>query len=363
MVSGDYVTMLLAAVRPDDRDLPLESDEAAVVMATSGSTGSPRGVLLSADALMSMSTHANGTGRPQWIAALPLTSMGGMNVLLRALAADRLPIALPSIGGASPFTPFDFEAAVVKALAVTDDVRVSLVAAQVSRLLADERGIASLRQCASVLVGGGPARASMLFAASDLGIRLTTTYGATETAGGCVFDGRPLQGVRVTSSAVSAGDPGILTIGGPCIALGYRGLPEESARRFTSNGFVTSDLGSISADGSVAVIGRADDVVVINGVNVSPGAIERVVHDLPDVVSAAAVTLTPEDTEPVVWVFLEARDDAPEIDRVARLAVIGALGAAAAPTVRQVVRLPHLPNGKVDRLRLQRWATGDERMD
>jgi O-succinylbenzoic acid--CoA ligase len=358
-MSNDYVTALLQAVRADADDPPLESDDVAVVMATSGSTGQPRGVLLTTSQLTALNETVNGGGRPQWIAALPVTSMGGMNVLVRALGAERPPIVLPSIGGARPFRADDFRDGVDRASAITDDVRVSLVPAQVARLLSDDTGIAALRRCTSVLVGGGPTRPSLRSAAADLGITLTTTYGSTETTGGCVFDGRPLPGVHVTSSSGSADEAGILTVAGPTVALGYRAEPAATARHFTDAGFVTSDMGFVADDGTVTILGRADDVVVVKGVNVSPAAIERVIADLPDVVAAATVSVVDPEGEPRLYAFVEVRDGAPEVDEAIRSAVETALGRVAVPTIRQVPRLPHLPNGKVDRRRLQAWTTED----
>jgi O-succinylbenzoic acid--CoA ligase len=347
---------LLAAVKADVNDPPLESDHVAVVMATSGSTGEPRGVLLTAPALTALSAAANGPGRPQWIAALPVTSMGGLNVLVRALAADRAPIVMPSVGGARPFRAEDFRDAVSRATAITEDVRVSLVPAQVARLLSEDAGISALRECTSILVGGGPTRRSLRKAAEDLDIALTATYGSTETAGGCVFDGQPLPGVRVTSSSGSPTEPGLLTVSGPTIALGYRGDPGATAQHFTADGFLTSDLGVVADDGTLTVFGRADDVVIVNGINVSPAAIERVIADLPDVVAAAAVSITEPGAEPRLFAFVEVRESAPDVDDAIRTAVQAALGKVAVPAIRQVPRLPHLPNGKVDRRELQALA-------
>jgi O-succinylbenzoic acid--CoA ligase len=364
-VSNDYVMSLLRAVLVGEADPPLESDDVAVVMATSGSTGAPRGVLLTAGQLTAMTTAVNGPGaQPQWIAALPVTSMGGLNVLVRALAAGRDPIALPSLGGAEPFTSRGFHAAVASGTAITDDVRVALVPAQLARLLSDDAGIAALRACTFVLVGGGATRASLLSTAGDLSIAVTTTYGATETAGGCVFDDRPLPGVSVHSTAEAPDGPGILAISGPCVALGYRGLPALTAERFGPGRFLTSDLGVVGPSGTVTVLGRADDVVVIKGVNVSPGAVERVIADLPDIVAAAAVTIDAAAGEPRICAFIEVRDGAPAASQAAAAAVAVALGSIARPwSIRRVARLPHLPNGKVDRLLLQEWARSERQAD
>jgi len=351
-VSNDYVMSMLAALRPDDSAVPLESDDVAAVVATSGSTGAPRGVLLTAAQLTAMTPAIQPGARPQWIAALPVTSMGGINVLVRAIAAGREPISLPSIGGGGPFTADDFAEAVAAGARVTDDVRTSMVPAQLARLLGDDRGIEALQQCASVLVGGAATRPSLLDAARSMGIAVTTTYGATETAGGCVLDGRPLPGVGVTADAAT----GVLTIAGPCVALGYRGEPTLTAEVFTAAGYRTADVGEVSADGRVVVLGRADDIVVIRGVNVSPLAVERVVADLPDVVAAAVVAAVGPDGEPGLHAFLEVREVAPDAAADARAVVTERLGAAARPTVYRVARLPHLPNGKVDRRLLQQWA-------
>ena len=278
--------------------------------------------------------------------------MGGLNVLVRALASGREPVVVPSIGGAGPFTDLAFAAAVDAAAAGSDDIRVALVPAQVSRLLSSDRGIGALQRCTSILVGGAATRPSLRAAATDLGITLTTTYGATETAGGCVFDGRPLPGVTVTAD----GTPGSLTIAGPTVALGYRGEPELTRARFGPGVFRTADLGEVGADGSVTVLGRDDDVVVIGGVNVSPLAVERVIADLPDIVAAAAVSALARSGEARLHAFIEVRDTASGAEDEARDEVVRRLGRAATPTVHRVARLPHLPNGKVDRRLLQQWA-------
>lgn len=349
-VSADYVGRLMRALRPDDPDAPLESDDIAVVLATSGSTGDPRGVLHTATSLTAMTDAVQGGADPQWIIALPVTSMGGFNVLVRALATTHSPIALASIGGAQPFTPADFAAAIDRAQ--TADIRVSLVAAQVRRLLGDDAGIDALRACRQVLVGGGPAPDSLVESARALGIGLTRTYGATETAGGCVFEGEALPGVTVR---IEDGDPGHVVIGGPMLARGYRCDPARTAAHFTPSGYRTMDLGTLR-DGRLVLHGRIDDVIAINGINVSPGAVERVIAESPDIAGAAVLALP--GPEPELAAIVVGRDTVPPGLRDRLMAdVERELGRVAVPRRLGVVaQLPTLPNGKLDRARLLREA-------
>jgi O-succinylbenzoic acid--CoA ligase len=356
-VSDEYVARLMRALRPDDPTAPLEDDSVAVVMATSGSSGTPRGVLLTATALSSMSEQVNGPGdSTRWIAALPLTSMGGFNVLVRALAAGRPPIALASIGGAAPFTPADFARAV--ASAATDDIRVSLVSAQLRRLLAEDVGLEALRACSQILIGAGPLPVAIRTAAEDLGIPLTTTYGSTETSGGCVYNGIPLRGVSI---ATHAGSPGEVLVNGPMLALGYRCEPELTASRFTPAGYHTTDLGHIDDAGHLTILGRMDDVVIINGVNVSVGAVEQAIEESPSVVAAIAIDVPAPDGEAELVVIVIQRDHGEDLRAEITAQVQRILGRAAVPRKVAVVHeFPSLPHGKVDRAALRAAAMGGD---
>jgi len=353
-VSADYVTSVLRAMHLDDR-LPLESDDVAAVVSTSGSTGDPRGVLLTAGNLTALTAAVQGHDRPQWVIALPVTSIGGMNVLVRALAAGRDPIPVASIGGAGPFRPEEFVRAVEQAMAVTDDVRVSLVPAQVTRLLSDAAATDALQACRRVLVGGAGMRPALRTVTDDLGIPVSSTYGSTETGGGCVYDGVPLPGVSVLADP----DTGLLRVTGPSIALGYRGDAAATAASFVDGAFLSSDVGSVTEAGIVTVIGRIDDVVTIGGVNVSPSAAERILGDHPDVAAGAVVACVDADGDAHLHAFIEVRDAAADAEDSVRAAVIQHLGRPARPVVHRVARLPYLPNGKVDRRQLLRWAQED----
>lgn len=355
-ISTEYVGRLRAASLPDDVSQPLESDEVAVVLATSGSMGQPKGVLLTAAGLTALDGVVNGANA-QWIAALPLHSMGGFNVAVRALASDRDPIALASLGGAQPFTSAVFADAVERANGA--QVHVSLVAAQLRRLLADELGIAALKACELVLIGAGPLAASTRAIALENEVHLVTSYGMTETSGGCVFDGRPLLGVQVETASESSGT---LVISGPMLATGYRLQPKLTKLHFTAAGFITSDHGSVDAEGFVTILGRADDVININGVNVSAGAVEQVIGDINEVTAVLVLSIAGPSEENALVAAVETSSTS-TIESVVKTTVQQRLGLAAVPCYVIVqTELPMLPNGKVDREVLRMIATQSGRL-
>ena len=327
---------VLAALRPDE---PLESDEVAVVVPTSGSTGEPKGALLTAANLRAsgVGTADRLGGHGQWLLALPTAHVGGLMVLVRSVLAGTERVEL-----AAPTTVEAFEAATAR---LTGARRyVSLVPTQLRRLL----GSPALLAYDAVLLGGAAAPVDLLDRARAAGVRVVTTYGMSETSGGCVYDGLPLPGV-----VVDAPD-GRVRIAGPVVALGYRLRPDLTARAF-ADGFRTDDLGEVGPDGRLVVHGRADDVVVTGGVKVAPGAVEAVLARHPAVAEVAVVGAPDAEWGARVVAVVVLRDGATLTLEDARGWVAAELPRAAAPReLRVVAALPLLASGKIDRMRLLR---------
>jgi len=349
----------------------------ALVVRTSGSTGAAREVALSADALRASATATQTRlGDPgRWVLSLPPTHVAGLQVVVRAVLSARagVPASL-TVGDGAPFTPPGLAALLAPALADAAPVYVSLVPTQLHRVLAaaddgDPAGLDALARCSTVLLGGAATPPALLARATDAGVRVVRTYGMSETAGGCVYDGVPLDGVRVRVSA-SGGDtagPGVVALSGPVLATEYVGDPVATAAAFRaeadgSRWFVTSDLGRLTGAGVLAVLGRADDAVVTGGVNVAPAPVEALLGELAPVVlgagAEACVVGVPDAEwgEAVVAVLaLPGTDDGLRTvdgDTLARVRaeVAARLGPPSAP--RQVYVTGSLPlrgPGKVDR--------------
>lgn len=271
---------VLAAMRPDE---PLEHDDIAVVIPTSGSTGEAKGVLLTSGALTASAaaTAARLGGHGQWLMAIPATHVGGIQVLVRSLVAGTNPAILPD-------GPFSVEGFVEASALLWGDRRyVSLVPTQLRRLMRSglSEAVDALRSFDTVLLGGAAAPRSLLEDARGAGVRVVSTYGMSETSGGCVYDGAPLDQVRVSI------EDGLIRLAGPVLASGYRLRPDLTAQAFRGGAFTTSDLGALEPNGSLRVLGRADDMVVSGGENVAPLAVEAAIEAHPAVAEAGVVGL------------------------------------------------------------------------
>jgi O-succinylbenzoic acid--CoA ligase len=334
-------TSLLDALRPD---LPLE-EGAALVVPTSGSTGEPKGVLLTADAVLASAdaTHVRLGGPGRWLLALPTTHIAGLMVLARSVVASVDPVVQDLSEG---FDPESFAAASVRLLAESKRRYTALVPKQLADIVRDGGcGLEALAAYDAVLLGGSAAAPDLITRARAAGIQLVPTYGTTETCGGCVYDGIALEGVKV-----EVGPDERIRLAGPMLALGYRLRPELTNDAFAHGWFVTADAGRIDADGRLHVIGRIDDIAITGGVNVPLAAVDAAVTSHPEVENACAVALPDAEWgERIVVAVVAAAGCSPTLKSV-RAHVMKSLPTAYAPKELIVVdALPMLAGQKVDR--------------
>lgn len=329
---------VLAALDPSR---PLERDDVALVVPTSGSTGEPKGAMLTAAALRhsAAATHDRLGGPGQWVLALPVSSIAGLTVLVRSLQARTRPQVVDLYGGFS----VDAFAAATDRLAGGVRHYTALVPTQLRRLL--DAGV-DLSTYDGVLVGGAALSPDLRDRAIAAGAPVVATYGMSETCGGCVYDGEPLDGVDVTIGA-----DGRVSIGGPVVFAGYRLHPDLTDTALVDGRHVTQDLGRWSSDGRLEVLGRVDDVIVSGGVNVPAAMVERVLDGHPAVAVCAVLGRPdPEWGERVVAVVQPVDASLPPALDELRSFAAGRLEPAALP--REVVvlgMLPVLASGKPDK--------------
>jgi len=324
----------------------VEAEPPPVIIETSGSTGAPKRVVLSR-AAMRASASATETrlgGPGQWLLNLPATYVAGVQVLFRSVLAGTTPV----LQDEHP----DFVSA---ARAMAGGRRyVSLVPTQLTRMLASPRDVKALRMFDRVLVGGAAVESSLRKRAADEGVHVVATYGMSETCGGCVYDGVPLDGVAVT-----VGADGRVRIAGPVLFEGYDGRRDLTSAAVRDGWFLTSDLGRLDDDGRLEVLGRIDDVIVSGGVKVPAPAVARRLREHPRVDAAEVLGVADREWgQRVVAVVVSqagvAVRNVPPLDDL-RNWVSQTLPRTWAP--RQLFRvdeMPLLPNGKVDRVALQR---------
>lgn len=315
-------------------------DEAiAVVVSTSGTTGIPKGAMLSAAALTASATatHRRLGGPGRWLLALPAYHVAGLQVLVRSVFGGSTPVALtPS------FEPAELVAAV--AALGTGRRYTSLVSNQLDKALSDPAAAAALAELDAVLIGGGPMPAGVHEKAAAAGVRVVRTYGMSETCGGCVYDGLPLDGVSVRI------DDGRVCLGGPVVASGYRNPVHPDP--FAETGwFRTDDLGMVDDSGVLRILGRADDAVSTGGLTVLPQLVENALAGHP-AIAECAVFGVPDPRlgqRVVAAIVLAAGHHAPTVDEL-RTHVARTLDATAAPRdVHIVTELPRRGIGKLDR--------------
>jgi o-succinylbenzoate---CoA ligase len=308
--------------------------DTAVVIATSGSTGEPKGAQLSAAALLySARASLRRIGaRPgeRWLCPLPTSHIAGLGVLVRSLVSGTTPVVTDRLDPAAP------------GFGAPGLAHVSLVPTQLRGLLDAGADLGGLR---TILLGGAAIPSGLLAAARAAGARVITTYGMSETCGGCVYDGVPLDGVSVRT-----GPDGRIHLAGPVVFSGYRNRPDLTADAMADGWFVTSDIGEVDGDGHLLVRGRADEMINTGGEKVAPAEVAALLETCPAVREAAVfgepdpqwgqrVTAAVVPTDPAVPPHLEDL----------RAAVRQHLPAHAAPKALLLVpAIPLLPSGKPD---------------
>ncbi|MDN5686814.1 MAG: AMP-binding protein [Brachybacterium sp.] len=376
--------------------LPTGFEDTALVVPTSGSTGTAKAVALSRDALLASQdatarllaadpAAAATDGHGFWLPLLPPTHIAGVQVVARAhrtaqvlgLDGPALPDPLPDLRG--HFDAAAFVALAEPALAQAEQAGLpaftSLVPTQLTRIVtgatgADARARSVLKRFAAVLVGGAATGREILARAAAQRIRVRTTYGSSETAGGCVYDATALPGVALDLEAPDASGAGRLVITSPTLALGYLtadGGTDTAPFGRTPDGrrtFTTSDLAELDTDGALTVLGRADDVINTGGRKVLPQDVEQAIDRslmLRGLVrSSVVVGVDDPDWGQRVEALVTLEDGAEPAEATAL--VRSALRTSDVPAhmipkrVHVLDRLPLLGIGKIDRAAARRLA-------
>ncbi len=296
------------------------------VVATSGTTGTPRYVQLTTRGLRASAAavHAAIGLEPsdRWLACMPLHAVAGLAIIARG-HFDGVPV--------DTHPRFDLDAVLAAAGRCT---LVSFVPTTLARTLdADPRAVARFRR---VLLGGGPIPAALLARAAAAGVHVSTTYGLTETGGGCVHDGHPLAGVEIELDPLT----GEILVRGSMVMAGYRDA-EPTEPGVDADGWLrTGDVGRRAPDGRLEVVDRIKDLVITGGVNVSPVRIEAVLRETPGIADIAVVGEPDAEwgERVVAWIVPVDAADPPSIHTVR---AAGAAAGLSAPELPRALRLTH----------------------
>ncbi len=332
-------TRLSSALSPGE---PID-DDVALVVTTSGTTGVPKGAMLTAAALRASgeATHERLGGPGQWLLALPTHHIAGLQVLMRAIQAGTEPAVLDVSDG---FLPGGLASAIA---GMTGERRyTSLVPTQLIKALDDPVCAAALATLDAILVGGAATPRPVLERAQAAGITVVRTYGSSETCGGCVYDGVPLTGMNVRIQ------DGRVLLGGVMLAKGYRGIPDHPA--FAEPGWFRTDDAGTFTDGVLTVTGRLDEAITTGGLIVIPQVVEAVLAHHPAIAECVILGL-PDDRlgQRVAVAVVPVPGATPTLEEI-RDFVIAELDTTAAP--RELALLEEIPMrgpGKPDRTALR----------
>ena len=296
----------------------------ALVIATSGTSGDPKGVVLTHDAVRASAVATSArlmVAEPDhWLACLPLSHVGGLSVVTRALVAGTALTVHPA-----------FDATAVEQAARDGATLVSLVPTALARIDADLFRLI-------VLGGSRPP--------SDRPDNTVTTYGMTETGSGVVYDGRALDGVEIRIA-----DDGEVSVRGPMLLRAYRdGHDPKSPEGW----FPTGDLGHWRPDGRLHVEGRRGDLIITGGENVWPEAVEAILSGHPDVADVAVCGLPDAEWGEAVTALIvpSAEGRIPSLDDLRGLAKEHLPAFCAPRRIIAVISLPRTSLGKLRRAEL-----------
>jgi O-succinylbenzoic acid--CoA ligase len=295
--------------------------QAAVVIGTSGTTGTPKEIFLSSHALVSSARASNAFVGAKvgdtWSLLLPLTHVAAVNVFVRAFELGTIPVDLRNHSGNYPRVNFT-----------------AIVPTQLFRALnGDNDLLKHLQGAQKVLVGGAALTNAIRNQATAAGINVVTTYGMSETSGGCVYNGQILEGTEVEVRG------GSIFVRGSILALNLD---------LSDGWFETKDLGEF-VDEKLVVIGRSDDVIISGGENLSLNSVESILNEnFPDIQCAAFSVDDPQWGETLHIAVVGE----PATDRISSV-LEEKVGTFAKPKgIHFVNSLPLLGIGKVDRKRL-----------
>ncbi|MEO3868528.1 long-chain fatty acid--CoA ligase [Nonomuraea sp. B12E4] len=305
--AGDYED-LLAAGSPEPIDEPVSQADVCLIMYTSGTTGRPKGAML---------THANLTWNTvNLLVDVPLahdevTLISAPLFHIAALAQTLVPTVLK--GGTAILEPaFDVD----RTFDLIESERVTVmfgVPSMFNFLTRSPRWAgADLSSLRHLLCGGAPVPEPLIRVYQDRGLTFLQGYGMTETAPGALFLGAEhsiakagsagvpcfFSDVRLVApdgSAAAPGTPGEVYVQGPNVTPGYWRRPEETAKALSADGwFRSGDVGVADEDGYVRISDRLTDVIISGGENVYPAEVESALYEHAAVAECAVIGVPDE---------------------------------------------------------------------
>lgn len=286
--------------------VPLELDRPCAILYTSGTTGAPKGAILTARSFRASARasqqHLGSRETDRCLACMPLFHVGGLSILARSV-----------LSGSCVFVHEGFdEEAVANALdndAITD---VSFVANMLARVLVVRRGRPAPASLRTVLLGGGPVPQTLLRDARALGYPIAPTYGLTEATSQVAtqrpddpdaLGAHPLPGVEVRIDSVGRAEGEVL-VRGETIMRGYCNRPEETASALRDGWLHTGDIGRLNRDGTLTILDRRSDLIISGGENIYPAELESVLSAHPGIAEVGVGRRADErfGERPVAWV-------------------------------------------------------------